>query len=110
MKPIGIVKGVEENDISFISSMKLKNGDFVAYKDRWVTPDRFILCRVKYTRSLKPYPDEFLLDSDLSPKAILEFSGMDTEDYDKYLITASIVGYFNESINEFKHPRTMPDN
>ncbi len=110
MKPIGNVQSVEENDINFISSMKLKNGDFVAYQDRWVTPDRFILCRVKYARSLKPFPEEFLLDSGLDPKDILEFSGMDTGDYDKYLITASIVGYFNESIGEFKHPRTMPDN
>jgi DNA helicase HerA-like ATPase len=110
MKPIGIVKGVEENDITFISSKKLKSGDFVAYVDRWVDPERFILCRVKYAQSLKPYPDEFLLNSELNPKAILEFSGMDAEDFDKYLITASIVGYFNESIGEFKHPRTMPDN
>jgi len=110
MKPIGNVRSVEENDISFISSMKLKSGDFVAYQDRWVAPGRFILCRVKYARSLKPFPEEFLLDSSLNPKDILEFSGMDTGDYDKYLITASIVGYFNESIGEFKHPRTMPDN
>ncbi len=110
MKPIGIVKGVEENDMAFVSSQKLKNGDFVAYVDRWVDPERFIICRVKYAHSLKSYPDEFLLDSELSPKAILEFGGMGTEDYDKYLITASIVGYFNESIGEFKHPRTMPDN
>jgi DNA helicase HerA-like ATPase len=110
MKPIGIVKGVEENDIAFVSSQKLKNGDFVAYSDRWVDPERLILCRVKYAHSLKSYPDEFLVDSELNPKAILEFSGMDTEDYDKYLITASIVGYFNESVKEFKHPRTMPDN
>ena len=36
MKRIGIVKGVDENDITFISSMKLKNGDFVAYVDRWI--------------------------------------------------------------------------
>ena len=110
MKPIGIVKGVEENDIKFISSDKLKNGDFVAYRDRWVDTDHFILCRVKYAHSLKTFPDEFLLNSELDPKTILEFSGMDTDDYDKYLITASIVGYFNESIGEFKHPRTMPDN
>ena len=33
MKPIGTVKGVEENDFTFISSQKLKNGDFVAYQD-----------------------------------------------------------------------------
>ncbi|WP_174590367.1 ATP-binding protein [Methanocella conradii] len=109
MKPIGIVKHVEENDIIFISSQKLKKGDFVAYKDRWVDSDRFILCRVRYARSLKEYPDEFLMDDGLDPKEILEFSGMDAEDYKKYLITASIVGYYSSSFKEFKHPRTMPD-
>src|SRR5208337_933270 len=51
----------------------------------------------------------FLMNSELDPKDILAFSGMDTEDYSKYLLTASIVGYFNEALREFKHPRTMPD-
>lgn len=36
MKPIGIVRGVEGNDITFIASMKLKSGDFVAYKGKSV--------------------------------------------------------------------------
>jgi hypothetical protein len=110
MKAIGIVKNVEDNDLTLISSVKLKSGDFVAYKDRWVDPERFVLCRVGYAQSLKSFPDEFLMNSDIDPKDILAFSGMDTEDYSKYLITASIVGYFNEALGEFKHPRTMPDN
>ena len=110
MKTIGIVKGVEENDVTIVSAVKLKNGDFVAYRDMWVDPERFVLCRVGYAQSLKTYPDEFLVNSEVNPKDILAFSGMDTEDYDRYLITASIVGYFNESLKEFKHPRTMPDN
>ncbi len=109
MKAIGIVKGVEKNDISIISSLKLKNGDFVAYKDHWVDDKRSILCRVSYSQSFKPYPDEFLMDSGMDPKDILAFSGMDNEDYSRYLVTASIIGYFNESLKEFKHPRTMPD-
>ncbi len=109
MKTIGIVKNVEKNDINIISSVKLKNGDFIAYKDRWVDNVRYILCRVAYSQSFKAYPDEFLMDSALSPKDILSFSGMDVDDYSRYLITANIVGYFNESLKEFKHPRTMPD-
>lgn len=109
MKPIGHVQDVEDNDFRFISSSKLKSGDFVAYLDRRVAPDRHILCRVRYARSQKPYPDAFLQDGGLSPREILEFGGMETEDYDRYLITASIVGYFSEATKEFKHPRTMPD-
>ncbi len=109
MKPIGIVRSVEDNDVILVASIKLKNGDFVAYRDIWVDSERFVLCRVSYARSFKEYPDELLMDSDLDPKEILEFCGMDIEDHNKYLITASIVGYFNESLKEFKHPRTMPD-
>ncbi len=109
MKAIGIVKDVKENDLIFVASVKLKSGDFVAYRDRWVDPERYVLCRVRYAQSLKTFPDEFLMNSELDPKEILAFSGMDTEDYSKYLLTASIVGYFNESLKEFKHPRTMPD-
>lgn len=109
MKPIGIVRDVVENDVNLIASIKLKSGDFVAYKDRWVDDERFILCRVKYAKSLKIYPDELLMDNDLDPKDILEFCGMGTEDHNKYLLTASIVGFFSEAMGEFKHPRTMPD-
>ena len=65
--------------------IKLKSGDFVAYKDRWVDPERYILCRVRLCQSLKTFPDEFLMNSELDPKDILAFSGMDTEDYSKYL-------------------------
>mgnify|MGYP005832695411 FL=1 len=106
---VGIVRDVEDNDIMFISSVKLRSGEFVAYKDRAGGVEKPVLCRVCYAKSLKTYPDEFIMDSSLDPAQILEFSGMDTEDYGKYLIRASIVGYFNESFKEFKHPRTMPD-
>ncbi|MCD1295210.1 ATPase [Methanocella sp. CWC-04] len=109
MKPIGIVRDVEENDVNFISSIKLKSGDFVIYRDRWVDNERPVLCRVNYARSLRTYPDEFIMNSDISPAQILEFSGMDADDYSKYLITASVIGYFNEAFKEFRHPRTMPD-
>ncbi len=109
MRPIGIVRDVVENDVNLVASVKLKSGDFVAYKDRWVDNDRFVLCRIKYAKSLKAYPDELLLDNDLDPREILEFCGMGAEGHDKYLLTASIVGYFSEALGEFKHPRTMPD-
>jgi hypothetical protein len=109
LKPLGIVKDVDENEISFISSVKLKAGDFVAYNDKWVDNGRHILCRVNYSRSLRTYPDEFIMDSGLDPKDILEFCGMDPEEYNRYLIRANIVGYFNGQFKEFRHPRMMPD-
>lgn len=109
MKAVGTVRAVENNDVHFISSRKLKAGDFVAYRDRWVDARHPVLCRVRYSQSFKPIPDELIESTEIDPKAILEFGGLDTEDYDKYLITASIVGYFNESLKEFKHPRAMPD-
>jgi Predicted ATPase len=109
MKAVGTVRTVENNDIHFISSQKFKAGDFVAYRDRWVDSKRPVLCRVRYAQSFKPIPDELIENTDIDPKAILEFGGLDPEDYGKYLITASIVGYFNEKQSEFKHPRTMPD-
>ncbi|HUL62499.1 MAG TPA: DUF87 domain-containing protein, partial [Methanocella sp.] len=108
-EPIGIVRDVEENDVRFISSRKSKAGDFVAYRDRWVDAERPVLCRVRYAQSLKPLPDELIEDTNVDPKAILEFGGLDPEDYGRYLITASIVGYYNDDLREFKHPRAMPD-
>ena len=109
MKVIGIVQKVDQNNVDIVSSMKLKTGDFVCYQDRWVSEDRYILCRVGYSQSLKTYEDEFLIDIEVNPRDILTFSGMDTEDFDRYLITASIIGYFDDRLKEFKHPRAMPD-
>lgn len=109
MIPAGIVKDVEENDVMFVSARKFKTGDFVAYKDRWVDLDQCVLCRVCYSRSLKTYPDEFVVETGINPRDILEFAGMDADDYDRYLITASVVGYFNPKFKEFRHPRAMPD-
>jgi hypothetical protein len=109
MKPAGTVRAVENNDVHFISYRKFKAGDFVAYRDRWVDARHPVLCRVRYAQSFKPIPDELIEDTGIDPKAILEFGGLDPEDYGKYLITASVVGYFNEALGEFKHPRAMPD-
>lgn len=109
MTRIGMVRDVEDNNVNVNSSVKLKQGDFIAYRDRWVDPERHILCRVLGARSLNAFPDEFMTDGGVSPRAICEFAGLDTEEYSRYLITASIVGYFNKGLDEFKHPRTMPD-
>jgi hypothetical protein len=109
MMSAGIVRAVEDNDVHFISLRKFKAGDFVAYKDRWVDAQRPVLCRVRYAQSFKSIPDELIENTDIDPKTILEFGGLDPEDYGKYLITATVIGYFNETLGEFKHPRAMPD-
>ncbi|CAJ37871.1 ATP-binding protein [Methanocella arvoryzae] len=109
MKPAGVVRDVEENEITFVSPHKFKTGEFVAYKDRWVDPERYVLCRVTYSKSLKTFPDEFIEAADINPKDLMQFAGMDTEEYDHHLMTALVVGYFNEKLQEFKHPRAMPD-
>lgn len=109
MRPAGVVRDVEENEITFVSPHKFKTGEFVAYRDRWVDPERYVLCRVTYSKSLKTFPDEFIEAADISPKDLMQFAGMDTEEYDHHLMTAMVVGYFNEKYQEFKHPRAMPD-
>lgn len=109
MKPAGVVRDVEENEVTFVSPHKFKTGEFVAYKDRWVDPERYVLCRVTYAKSLKTFPDEFIEAAEISPKDLMQFAGMDTEEYEHHLMTALVVGYFNEKLQEFKHPRAMPD-
>ncbi|HMK48230.1 MAG TPA: ATP-binding protein [Methanocella sp.] len=109
MKPAGIVRDVEENEITFVSPLKFKTGEFVAYLDRWVDPERYVLCRIIYSRSFKTFPDEFIEQAEISPKELIQFAGMDLEEYDSYLMTALVVGYYNEKLGEFKHPRAMPD-
>ena len=57
--------------------------------------ERKILCRVKNAEPLKQYPQEFLMDMELSPDDVCAFYGFDPQDFKYYSYSASVVGYFD---------------
>ena len=101
---IGIVNHSDEEGFSFISDERLPAGMFVCYHEE----ERNILCRVKNGEPLKQYPQEFLLDMELSPDEVSAFYGLDPQDFKNYSYSSSVVGYFDASMGEFINPRTNP--
>src|SRR5659263_773925 len=99
---IGIVNHSDEEGFSFISGERLPGGMFACY----LADERKILCRVKHGEPLKQYPQEFLLDMELSPDEVSLFYGLDPRDFKYYSYSASVVGYFDASMGEFVNPRT----
>jgi len=101
---IGIVNHSDEEGFTFISSERLPSGMFACYHEA----DRKILCRVKHAKPLNEYPQEFLMDMELSADDVSAFYGLDPLDFKYYLYSASVVGYFDTLMGEFVHPRTNP--
>ena len=88
---IGIVNHSDEEGFSFISGERLPAGMFACYNEG----ERKILCRVKHGEPLKQYPQEFLMDMELSPDDVSAFYGLDPQDFKYYSYSASVVGYFD---------------
>jgi DNA helicase HerA-like ATPase len=101
---IGIVNHSDEEGFTFISSERLPSGMFACYHEA----DRKILCRVKHAEPLNEYPQEFLMDIELSADDVSVFYGLDPQDFKYYSYSASVVGYFDAPMGEFIHPRTNP--
>ncbi len=101
---IGTVNFSDEEGFTFISSERIPKGMFVAYADS----GKKILCRVKHGEPTKQYPEEFLLDNEVSADEISCFYGLDPQDFKYYSYSASVVGYFDVVMGEFVNPRTNP--
>ncbi|MDL5502015.1 MAG: hypothetical protein QSU88_02260, partial [Candidatus Methanoperedens sp.] len=101
---IGIVNHSDEDGFSFISSERLPAGMFVFYLEG----ERKVMCRVKYGVPLKQYPQEFLMDMEISPDDVSAFYGFDLQDFKYYSYSTSAVGFFDASMGEFINPRTNP--
>lgn len=101
---IGIVNHSDEEGFTFISGERLPAGMFACYHES----ERKILCRVKHGEPLNQYPQEFLMDVELSPGDVSGFFGFDPDDFKYYSYSASVVGYFDKAMGEFINPRTNP--
>ncbi|HID27097.1 MAG TPA: ATP-binding protein [Methanosarcinales archaeon] len=106
MTVIGMVKTHGKQDFTFITKKLLRTGEFVSYYDK--NSDKEILCRVINTEPLKDYPTDFLLDIEVDAKDVSEFYGLDIEEFNYYMVYATVIGYYDDQIKEFINPRTKP--
>ena len=101
---LGTVNNSNEEGFTFISKERLPAGMFVCYDEA----AKKILCRVKCAEPLNQYPQEFLMDMELSADDISEFYGLDPEDFKYFSYAASVIGHFDDEMGEFVNPRTNP--
>lgn len=117
----GIVSepGEEANEFVFITpdDTEIKTGEFIYYtgtvevesEDGDVEEqEQKIFARVTEREQRRGYPDRFMSDPNVSPKSVAGKLGIATEGVDLYRITATVIGYYDEQLNDFTNPRIVP--
>lgn len=111
--PVGRTKGPGESqhEFTFISPDKqdrLKVGEYVFHKASIAGTERSIISRVTARNPIRIYPDTFLADPDLDPDDVSALFGYPGEGHERYELTASVIGYYDEVIGDFVNPRIPP--
>ncbi|MFB6217438.1 MAG: ATP-binding protein [Candidatus Aenigmatarchaeota archaeon] len=117
----GIVSepGEEANEFVFITpdDTEIKTGEFIYYEGMVelededgdvVEEEKKIFARVTGREQRRGYPDQFMSDPNVSPKSVASKLGLTTGEVDLYRITASIIGYYDNRLNDFTNPRIVP--
>lgn len=118
----GIVSepGDEANEFVFITpdDTEIKNGEFIYYtgvveiendSGELVEQEKKIFARVTQREQKRGYPDSFMSDPGVSPEAVAGKLGIATEGVDLYRLTANVIGYYNEKLDDFTNPRIVPN-
>ncbi len=111
--PIGRTKGPGESqhEFTFISPDKqdrLKVGEYVFHKATLDGVARSIISRITARNPIRIYPDTFLSDPDLDPDDVSALFGYPGEGHERYELSASVIGYYDERIGDFVNPRIPP--
>lgn len=117
----GIVSepGDEANEFVFVTpdDTEIKNGEFIYYTGsvevenedgEVVEQTEKIFARVTGREQKRGYPDQFMSDPGVSPEAVAGKLGVATEGVDLYRITATVIGYYDNRLNDFTNPRIVP--
>jgi len=118
---VGLVSepGKDTNEFMFLTpdDEKLKTGEFVYYNalvkvesksGGLKTEEKKIYSRITDREECRGYPDEFMADPEVDPKKIAKKLGLSSEDMERYRITAKIIGFYDDRINDFTNPRIVP--
>lgn len=119
---VGIVSRPGEDSNEFVivtpDDTEIKTGEFVYYTgDIEVRNDdgeigeqeKKIFARVTGREQQRGFPDQFMSDPGVSPDAVARKLGISTDGVDLYNITATVIGYYDEQLNDFTNPRIVPE-
>ncbi|MFB6254704.1 MAG: ATP-binding protein [Halobacteriaceae archaeon] len=111
--------GEQANQFVFVTpdDTEIKTGEFVYYTgsvnietDSGTSEKQTkkIFARVTQREQRRGYPDQFMSDPSVSPDTVANKLGIATSGVDLYRITATIIGYYNDNIDDFTNPRIVP--
>ncbi len=111
--PIGTVKGPGEalHEFTFIApdpERQLKNGEFVYYTAPVDGGERRILGRITARAAVKLFPDTFMADPTVPPQTVAAMLGYESEATELFELTVTVLGYYDERLNDFTNPRVPP--
>lgn len=118
---VGIVSkpGDDANEFIFVTpeDTEIKTGEFVYYTEpvevqrgdgSLEDQEKRIFARVTDRDQYRGFPDHFMTDPGVSPEAVARKLGIAIDDVDVYLITATVIGYFDDRLGGFTNPRIVP--
>ena len=110
--PVGTTKGPGDtpHEYTFVApdpEQRVKYGEFVYYEADIEGQMRPILGRVTRRVPLRLYPDTFMADPTVPPKAVAELLGFEQDVHDLFEITATTIGFYNSALG-FVNPRVPP--
>jgi len=118
----GIVSepGDQTNEFVFVTpdSTEIKTGEFIYYTGtvkvenddgRVEDQQQKIFARVTEREQKRGYPDRFMSDPGVSPESVASKLGIATEGVDLYRLTAHVIGYYDDEMNDFTNPRIVPE-
>ncbi|NLG49956.1 MAG: ATP-binding protein [Chloroflexi bacterium] len=110
--PIGTTKGPGEtpHEYTFVApdpEQQVKYGEFVYYEADVQGEKRLILGRVTRRVPLRLYPDTFMADPTVPPKAVAELLGFEQDVHELFEITATTIGFYDPALG-FVNPRIPP--
>lgn len=103
--------GDDPNEFEFIAptTEEIRTGEFVVYAGDVTGERRQILARVTNSRQERGLPGDFLANPDVDPDAVAGALGVPSGDVELNRLTARVIGYFDEQLETFSNPRSLPD-
>ena len=110
---VGLAKGPGEkpHQFTFISPDPddvLPVGEYVYYLLSDESASRPVICRIDERQEVRNYPDTFLAHPGVAPDELARFLGYSEEDDELFVLTASVLGYYDRGWGDFINPRRLP--
>src|SRR5215471_12344669 len=109
---VGTVKGPGEKPSEFIfittDNDHTRVGEFVYYIALSPRGQRFIVGNITERSLARSLPDSFLADPTTPPALVASMIGLASENAELFEIVVSVIGFFDESLQDFVNPRIPP--